>query len=68
MLFYQIKAWACFKYFKQAAAKKRLEFKQTVGMLESKKAKLESENDSITTEVSQLKNRIAKMEAGNLRF
>lgn len=48
---------------KEAAAKKRIEFKQTVGMLESKKAKLESENESIITEVSQMKTRIAKMKA-----
>jgi hypothetical protein len=48
---------------KEAAAKKRVEFKQTVSILESKKSKLTSENESITSHISQLRTRIAKTNA-----
>lgn len=48
---------------KEAAAKKREEFKQTVSILESTKEKLKNENESITTELSQMRTRIAKMNA-----
>lgn len=48
---------------KEAAAKKRIEFKQTVGILESKKIKLESENDSMMTEVAQMEKKMARMKA-----
>jgi len=39
-----------------------------VGILESKKIKLESENDSMMTEVAQMEKKMARMKAGDLKF
>ncbi|CBY38815.1 unnamed protein product, partial [Oikopleura dioica] len=48
---------------KETAAKRRIEFKKTVAMLESTMANLESENESIENEVAMLKTKIARIEA-----